>query len=216
MKTYDKDHGMLAASLRMFTGALPPGYADEKEFFVTSFLTMSEYLAHLQKEMFDALCNNFLGSVDAGKATPEIIQKFKADLGRLITAPDLRKLDAGMAGSKEFIKHMLAAITPLSLIAEEKKESGRDPEAERRITEIYARLKFDALAMKVKALPSDASANAALAEARKDITSYCGLQGIPMGDSSVLTPFYLYCMDAALAAIYRLYKSIRQSTGRSL
>lgn len=209
-------HGMLTGSIRLFTGDLPPGYADEKEFFVTSFLTMSEYLAALQKETLDALCADFIRSLEAGKASPEVVRKFKADLGRLVSAADLRTVDSGMVGSREFIKRLLAALKPLSLIAEEKKTSGKDPEAERRITELYARLNLGALELKVKNAPGDAAANAALAEARKGIISYCGLQGLPSGDDAPITPFYLYCLDAALAAVYRLFKNIRQSTGRSL
>jgi len=207
---------MLAGSIRLFTGELPPGYADEKEFFVTSFMTMSEDLAALQKAALDALCANFMRNLEAGRANPEVVQKFKADLGRLVSAADLRTVEAGMVGSREFVKRMLAALKPLSLIAEEKKTEGRDPEAEKRITELYTRLNLGALELKVKAAPSDAAANAALAQARKGITNYCGLQGIPLGDSSPLSPFYLYCLDAALAAVYRLFKTIRQAQGRAL
>ena len=111
------------------------------------------------------------------------------------------------------MKRACSVLKPLSVIAEEKKASGRDPEAERRINEIYTRLNFAALEAGVKAAPGDAAVNAALAAARKGISDYCGLQRIPMQKHEELTPFALYCMDGALAAIYRLFKRIRLSGG---
>lgn len=211
-----ESQAMLVTALKAFTGALPPGYCDEKEFFLTSLQNMTEYLADLQKETLKDLCGSFMRKLDAGKVTMETISAFKADADRLISAADFRSVSAGMAGSNDFVKKRLSALASLSMIGEEKKPSGRDQDAERRITETYSRLGFSDLAKQVEASPNDFTANSALAKAREEVAAYCCLYRVPMGAADTLTPFSLSCVDAALAASYRLYKAIRQATGRSM
>ncbi|HBA62137.1 MAG TPA: hypothetical protein DCZ92_15250 [Elusimicrobia bacterium] len=212
-----ENQARLVTALRAFTGKLPPGYADEKEFFLTSLQTMTEYLSDLQKETLQDLCDNFTRKLDAGKVTMETISEFKAGADRLISAADFRSVSAGMAGSKEFVKKRLLALAALSMIGEELKASGRDPDAERRITETYSRLGFPALAKKVEASPDAFTVGAALSKAREEVAAFCCLYRVPMGEAAeTLTPFSLSCVDAALAASYRLFKAIRHLTGRSM
>jgi hypothetical protein len=205
---------MLVTALRAFTGKLPPGYADEREFFLTSLENMAEYLAGLQSETLKEACDSFLRKLDAGRVTLTTVGEFKARVDTLVSVADFRAVSAGMAGSREFIRQRLAALRFVSIFAEGKKAAGRDPEAERRIKETYARLNFDKLARRVEEEPNDFAANAALAQARGEVADYCCLYRIPLTNADTLTPFSLTCVDAALAASHRLYKSIRQATGQ--
>ena len=56
----------------------------------------------------------------------------------------------------------------------------------------------------------------ALAKARTEVADYCCLYRIPLTNADTLTPFSLACVDAALAAGYRLFINIRQATGRAM
>lgn len=197
-------------------GELPYGYASEKEFFITSFHNMAEYLADLQKETLQELCAGFIRKLESGKVTLEVIDEFRSSLDRLISPADFKMVSAAMAGSSAFIKQRLLTLEPVSIVGEERKSSGRDREAERNIRETYTRLKFDRLAKGVEDAPHDHSANAALACARKEVADYCCLYRIPMDETNTLTPFSLSTVDAALAACYRLYKDINRATGRAL
>lgn len=207
---------MLVTALKAFTGRLPPGYASEKEFFLTSLQNLEEYLDSLQKETLSELCDSFLRKLDGGRVTLPVIDEFKGRVDTLISAADFRAVSAGMAGSKEFIRQRLVALKPVSFISEEKKTSGRDPEADRHIRETYSRLNFDRLAKEVQAASHDFSANAALAKAREEVAEYCCLYRIPLTNADTLTPFSMACVDAALAAGYRLFVNIRHATGRAM
>ncbi len=207
---------MLVAALRTFTGAPPRGYTSEKDFFLTSFHNMAEYLADLQRETLAELCAAFVQKLKSGKATPGAAEDFRSGLDRLISETDFKRVGAAMAGSPAFIEQRLSALEPFSIIKEEKKTAGRDPEAERHIKGAYSRLHFDALVKRVEAEPLERSADAALASARMEVADYCCLYRIPLEETATLTPFSLSCVDAALAASYRLYKDIARASGRSL
>ncbi|OGS13500.1 MAG: hypothetical protein A2234_10375 [Elusimicrobia bacterium RIFOXYA2_FULL_58_8] len=207
---------MLVTALKAFTGALPPGYSCEKEFFLTSLRNMAQYLADLQAETLREVCENFLHKLNAGKATQAAADEFKADIDRLVSAADFRTVSAWMAGSREFIKNRLDSLKAVSMISEEQKTSGRDPEAQRHIKETYARLRFDTLEKQVEAAPNDATVNTALATARRAVAEYCCLYRVQLNPAETLTPFSLACVDAALAAGHRLFMAIRQATGRMM
>ena len=207
---------MLVTALRSFTGKLPPGYTNEKEFFLTSLQNMAEYMEDLQKETLKEHCDGFCRKLDAGAVTLQTIEEFKAGIDRLVSASDFKTVSAAMAGSREFIKKCLFSLAPVSMIGEEKKTAERDPESERRIKEAYSRLNFPALLKKVENEPNDISVNAAVARAREEIASYCCLYRVPLDPANTLTPFSLSCVDAALAASYRFFKNIRQAAGHSM
>lgn len=206
----------LVTALRFFTGELPPGYAGEKEFFLTSLQSMAGHLEELQKETLGEVRAGFLRRLEAGKVTPEAIEAFKADIDRLVSNADFMKVSSGMAGSREYVRKTLDSVAPLSLVREEAKACGRDRDAERRINDAYLRLNFPALARQVEARPNDLSADSALAGARREVDHYCGLYRVPRSESDTLTPFSLSCVDAALAACYRLFKTVRKASGRAM
>ncbi|HNW44119.1 MAG TPA: hypothetical protein PKI19_06420 [Elusimicrobiales bacterium] len=206
----------LVTALKAFTGKLPPGYADEKEFFLTSLQNMAEYLAVLQSETLREVCAGFTRKLETGRLTPAAVDEFKAAIDRLVSAAEFKTVSAAMAGSKDFIKRKLSELKPLSIIGEEEKTAGRDPEAERQIRETYSRLNFKKLAGQVEAAGGDYSANTALAGARREVAEYCCLYRVQMDPAETLTPFSLACVDAALAASRRLYKNVRQASGRAM
>lgn len=206
----------LVTALRTFTGEPPKGYYSEKEFFLTSLLNMAEYLADLQKETLTELCAAFVQKLKAGKATPGAAEDFRSGLDKLISAADFKRVSSAMIGSNAFVEQRLSGLEPFSIMNEEKKAAGRDPEAERHITGAYSRLHFDALVKHVEAAPDDQSTDAALASARREVADYCCLYRIPVEETATLTPFSLSCVDAALAASYRLYKDINRASGRAL
>ena len=207
---------MLVNALRTFTGELPPFYSNEKEFFLTSFNNMAEYLADLQQETLKELCDSFVRKLEAGKVTLATIDEFKAGLDRLVSNADFKTVCASMAGSKDFIKKRLSELRPVSMVNEEKKFAGRDPEAERRIKEAYSRLSFAAMLKQVQAAPDDLTVNTVLTKAREEVSGYCCLYRVPLDAGDTLTPFSLSCVDAALAASYRLFIDLRQAANRSM
>ncbi|MCM2268239.1 MAG: hypothetical protein NDI60_10760 [Elusimicrobiales bacterium] len=211
-----ENQAMLVTALRAFTGALPPVYANEREFFVTSLLSMSEYLADLQKETLAEVCENFSRRLDAGKATPEAIDQFKAALDPLVSDEDFRLVGAGMAGSPAFIKQKLSGLRPVSAAGAAKKGSGLSPALERRIDGAYGRLNFPAIAAKVQASPDEATVEAALRKARAEVADYCCVYRIQIKPSDTLTPFSMAWVDLALAAGFVLSRNINRLTGRSL
>jgi hypothetical protein len=206
----------LVNALRTFTGARPACYANEKEFFLVSLQDMAEYLGDLQRETLQEVCGGFIRKLDAGKVTPSVTEEFKAALDRLISNDDFKKVCAGMAGSKEFIKRRLGGLSPVSLLGEAKKPSGGDPETERNINSVYSRLNFDALVRRVEAAPGDLTAEAQLAKAREEVAEYCCLYRVQLNEADTLTPFSLSCVDAALAASYRLFRNVSRASGRSI
>jgi len=207
---------MLVTALRAFTGKLPPGYATEKEFFLTSLLNMEEYLGVLQAETLKEVCAVFLRKLEAGKAAQREIDDLKAAVDHLVSDADFKLVCAGMAGSAAFIRQRLAGLKPVSMLGEARKGPGMDSGTERRIESAYARLNFPALVKQAAAAPSDASANAALAKAREEVAEYCLLYRIQVNAGDTLTPFSMSYVDAALAASYLLYKDLSKATGRAL
>jgi hypothetical protein len=207
----------LVSALRAFTGKRPPFYASEKEFFLISLRDMGEYLGDLQRETLKETCAGFLRKLDAGKVTPETIDGFKAALDRLISDADFKAVCGGMAGSREFVRARLTGLKPLSLLGEVKKTGAAgDPDAERRVAGAYARLNFAGLVKKVEAVPNDFAANAALAKAREEVADYCGVYRVQLHEGDTLTPFSMSCVDAALAASYRLFKNVCRASGREM
>ena len=205
----------LVIALKAFTGTLPPMYASETEYFLVALQDMEEYLANLQKEALEESRGAFLRLLDAGKVTPESVGKLEAALARLVREAAFVPVKAGMAGSKDLVKQRLARLVPVSLLAEGKKGAGRDAAAEKEIESAYRRLGFPALARMVGADPSGPSANSALAKARGNVAGYCAANCVPAGDEVPFTPAGLACVDAALAACFRLFQNIRKAMGRS-
>lgn len=211
-----ENQAMLVTALKAFTGKLPPGYADEIEFFLTSLKNMEEYLVNLQSETLKEACDSFIRKLDAGKVTLQTIDDFKAVVDKLISTADFRLIIGSMAGSKETIKQRMQALKPISIIGEGRKVSGADPETERHINGAYNRLNFEALAGRVKAAPDDFPANYALAKARAEVAEYCCLYRVQLTPADTLTPFSMSCVDAALAASYRLFNKVRRASGRTM
>lgn len=207
---------MLVAGLRNFTGKMPHAYAGEQEFFLTSLNNMAKHLYDLQKGTLREMCDGFIHKLDAGKVTLETIKAFKAGLDSLISAENFRIVCAGMAGSKELIKRRLEALKPVSRIDEGNKAAGGDPDAVRHITETYGRLHFDALARQMKAAPDEPSVNIVLAKAREEVAEYCCLYRVPLNEQETMSPYSLSCVDAALAASFRLFNNIYQPSGQFL
>lgn len=206
----------LVTALRAFTGPLPTGYFDEKEFFLTSLQSMSQYLAELQEETLAELRAAFLRELDAGRATRERMDDFRAKLDSLVTAQDFRAVSAAMAGSNEFLKQRLNALRALSRIGEEAKAAGRDPDADRQVKGAYARLNFERLAKIAADKASDQSVNAVLGKARQEVADYCAMYRVPVQGGGNLTPYSMACIDSALAAAYRLFRETRRSAGREM
>lgn len=207
----------LVNALRVFTGAMPPFYANEKEFFLVCLQDMTEYLGDLQREMLDEARVSFIQKLEAGKVTLPVIDEFKAVLDRLISGVDFRAVCASMAGSRDFTKQRLLALKPLSLLAEAKKSSGaRDADAERRVNGAYNRMNFPRLAKEVEASPNDFAVNAALAKARAEAAEYCSVYRVRLREADTLTPFSVSYVDAAMAAVYRLFKNTSSTSGRAM
>ena len=207
---------MLVTALRAFTGALPPGYTTEKEFFLTSLTNMEEYLGELQRETLAEACGSFLRRLDARRVGPAEIDAFKAAVDHLLSNEDFRLVSAGMAGSPDFIRQRLSGVQPVSLLRAAKKGGVLHPETARRLDAVYSRLNFPALVRQVEAAPSDLAANAALGKAREEVAEYCVLYRVQAGAADTLTPFSLATVDAALAASYLLFRNIGKATGRAL
>ena len=207
---------MLATALGAFTGPLPPGYATEKEFFLTSLINMEEYLGELQRETLAEICGDFLRRLAARRVGPGEIDAFKAAVDHLVSNEDFRLVSACMAGSADFIRQRLAGVQPASLLRAAKKGGVLHPETQRRLDAVYSRLNFPALARQVEASPSDLVANTALGKAREEVAEYCVLYRIQAGAADTLTPFSLATVDAALAASYLLFRNISKATGRAL
>ncbi|OGR65512.1 MAG: hypothetical protein A2X31_00015 [Elusimicrobia bacterium GWB2_63_22] len=207
---------MLVTALRAFTGALPPGYTTEKEFFLTSLTNMEEYLGELQRETLAEACGSFLRRLDARRVGPAEIDAFKAAVDHLLSNEDFRLVSAGMAGSPDFIRQRLSGVRPVSLLRAAKKGGVLHPETARRLDAVYSRLNFPALVRQVEAAPNDLAANAALGRAREEVAEYCVLYRVQAGAADTLTPFSLATVDAALAASYLLFRNIGKATGRAL
>lgn len=203
---------MLIAGLRNFTGKLPPAYAGEQEFFLTSLNNMAKHMYDLQKGTLEGACAGFILSVDSGKFTMRTINEFKSRIDTLVSAADFRMVSGCMIGGKDLIKKRLSALKPVSMIDEGNKTEGADPEALRHIDETYARLNFAALEKKMKDLPGEDSVNAALAAAREEVGRYCRLYRVPLNEEETMAPFSLACVDAALAASFRLFNKIYRSS----
>lgn len=210
-----EDQIMLSESLRAFTGALPPGYASEKEFFITSLMNMEEHLAGLQRETLAGTCAAFLRRLEAGRAGHKEIEDFKASVDHLISNEDFRLVSAAMAGSAGFIKQRLAGLKPVSLLAALKRgRAGMPADALRRVDSAYARLDFPAMVRQVEARRSDLAADRALAGGRAAVGEYCAVYRIQLSGEATLTPFSMALVDSALAAALQLYKDVCRASGR--
>lgn len=203
---------MLIAGLRNFTGKMPPAYAGEQEFFLTSLNNMAEHIYDLQKGTLEGVCGSFILEINSGKFTMETIDKFKARIDTLISASDFRTVSGCMIGGKDIIKKRLSALKPVSMVDEGNKGKGGDPDAVRHIAETYARLNFEALEKRMKDHPDEESVNAALAGAREEVANYCRLYRVPLNEEETMAPFSLACVDAALAASFRLFNKIYRSS----
>lgn len=206
----------LVHALRTFTGKLPEFYVSEKEFLLVCLSDMTEYLGDLQRETLEEACGNFILKLEAGKVTLQAIDEFKAVLDRLVSNSDFKAVCAAMAGSRGFVRQRLQALKPLSMLAEVKKISGPDPDAERRVNGAYARMNFAALVAKVKADPYDRTVNAAFAKAREEVAEYCSVYRVQLREADTLTPFSMSYVDAAMAAVYLLYKNVGGASGRAM
>lgn len=211
-----ENQAMLVTALRAFTGPLPPVYANEREFFITSLLNMSEYLADLQRETLSDLTASFIRKLDAGKVTPQVIDDFRAALDPLLSEPDFKAVTACMAGSPAYVKQKLAALTPASAAAAARKGGPMDPHLERRVKSAYARLNFAPLAAKVAAVPGEAAVEAALKQARAEVADYCCVYRIQIKPSDTLSTFSMVWVDLALAASYLFSRELSRLTGRSM
>ena len=198
--------------LREFTGLVPAAYASQKEFFVNSLRSMSEHLLDLKKETLEEACRAFSDKLDKGAATAQAISELEDVLEKLVPGKDFTLICGSMIGNKELIKKRLAALIPISLVGEENKAVGRDPAADRRITETYSRLKFDSLVGELNTEPDERAIDAVLIKARAEVAEYCCLYHIPLTADDTLTPFSLINVDAVLAAGYRLLSNIRKRT----
>ena len=207
---------MLIASLRAFTGEIPAAYASQKEFFITSLQNMAEHLYNLQKETLKETCESFDVQLGKGKITEKEIAKLKDALDKLISDKDFRMVCAGMTGSKELIKKRLSALRPVSLTGEARKAGAGAADAERRIMETYARLRFQPLAEQMNAAPNDRVIDEAPMKARAEVAEYCCLYHVPLNEDDTLTPFSLSCVDAAIAACYRLLSNLHKALGTGI
>jgi hypothetical protein len=97
------------------------------------------------------------------------------------------------------------------LVGEERKTGEKDPEAERQISETFARLHFPSLAAQMNATLNDWVVNATLMKARAEVAEYCCLYHVPLHEGDTLSPFSLSCVDAVLAANYRLLSNLHQA-----
>ena len=201
---------MFIAGLREFTGKVPVAYSDQKEFFINSLRRMSEHLLDLKKATLEEASETFTGKLGRGLVTAETLAEFKELLDKTVSAGDFALIIGSMIGSPELIRKRLAALAPFSLVEEEKKTRGRDPEAERHIGNAYARMNFAPLVKELGASPDDRTLDAVLSKARAEVAEYCCLYHIPLDSGDTFTPFSLLHVDAALAATYRLLSDIRK------
>lgn len=202
---------MLIVRLREFTGRVPAVYANQTEFIITSLQSMSEHLIDLKRETLKEACEGFNRKLDRGTVTDAMIAEFKDRLDKLISGRDFRMVCASMVGSKELVRKRLSTLGPVSLFEEERKTSGRDTEADRRVREAYARLNFAPLVRQVNAAPDERTVDAALVKARAEVAEYCCLYHIPLNEDDTFTPFSLLCVDAVIAACYRILSNIRKA-----
>jgi len=204
---------MLIVGLREFTGKVPSFYSNQTEFITTSLQSMAEHLFNLKRETLKEACASFIRKLDKGILTEEAIAELKDRLDKLISGTAFKTISAGMVGSRELITKRINALVPVSLYEEERKPENRDPESCRRVSEAYARLNFAPLAGRVNAAPDERTIDAALVKARAEVAEYCCLYHIPLSENDTFTPFSLLCMDAVLAAFYRLLSNIRRARG---
>lgn len=211
------DHQVMFISmLREFTGKVPSVYASQKEFFINSLRRMSEHLLDLKRETLAETCGNFAAKLDKGPVDGKTVSEFKEQLEKLVSARDFELIGGSLIGSKELIRKRLSTLAPLSLTDEEKKDGGRDSEAERHIKAAYERLDFPSLVREAGASPGDKALNAVLEKARAEVAEYCCLYRIPLDKDDTLSPFSLLRVDAVLAACYRILSDIRKSHGGKL
>lgn len=122
-----ENRNVLAAALSAFTGPLPPGYAGEREFYLTTLLGMGGVLCDLQREALKDVCDRFLALVAAGKATPRAVEAFRSELARArravgeycaayrvsvspeatLTPFSLHCVDAALAASYQFYRDIM-------------------------------------------------------------------------------------------------------------
>lgn len=207
---------MFISMLREFTGKVPAVYASQKEFFINSLRRMSEHLVDLKRETLKEICGNFAAKLDKGTVTGQAIIEFKEQLEKLVSDRDFALISGSLIGGKELIKKRLSVLAPLSLLDEEKKEEGRDPEVERQIKKAYERLDFPSLVREFGASPGDKTLDEVLAKARAEVAEYCCLYRIPLDQNDTFSPFSLLHVDAVLAACGRLLSNIVKSHGEKL
>jgi len=145
MPTKTEHQIRLIAMLRDFTGRMPDVYGSQTEFFIVSLHSMSEHLGELKLATLREACESFCAKLDKGSAHDEALAALKGQLDKLISDRDFRMVCASMVGSKELVRKRLSGLAPVSLLAEERKKAGRDPGADRYISETYARLNFGPL-----------------------------------------------------------------------
>lgn len=206
MPAYE-NRNVLAAALSAFTGPLPPGYAGEREFYLTALLGMGGCLCDLQRDALKDVCDRFLALVAAGKAAPRAVEAFRSELDLLVSASDFQLASSGLAGSWEFLRQRLWRLRPVSLFAQAREgELGFD--AARKIKAAGDRMNFPRLAAQAAAGTGPRAADSALACARRAVGEYCAAYRVSVSPEATLTPFSLHCVDAALAASYQFYRDL--------
>ncbi len=204
---------LLITRLKEFTGRVPAAYANQKEFFINCLHSMSEHLVDLKRETLREACEDFSRKLDSGTVTDNTSAEFRGTLEKLVPAGDFTIACASMIAGKELLRKRLAALTPLSLVEEEKKAAGRDAEADRQIRETYARLNFAPLVAELAAGPDARAVDGVLEQARAEVAEYCCLYRIPLDEAGTLTPYSLACIDAVLAACHRILANLRKTPG---
>lgn len=201
----------LIAMLRDFTGRMPDVYGSQTEFFIVSLHSMSEYLVELKTATLREACDSFCAKLDRGSVTEKNLADFKSQLDKLVSESDFKTVCASMVGSKELVRKRLSGLSPVSLLTEERKTAGRDADSDRHIRETYDRLNFGSLAAAVSSRPDDRAVDAALLKARASVGEYCCMYHVPLDSEDTLSPFSLSCVDAMIAACYRLLADIRRA-----
>jgi len=199
----------LIARLREFAEKIPPGYINQKEFFITSLQNIFEHLMDLKREMLAEACGRFCAKLDQGAVTDESIVEFKSLLDKFISSGDFAAVAASMIGGKQLIKTRLSALRPLSIVDEEMKGGDRDKTADRLVEEAYKRLKFEELEKELMQSVNDPVIDRILTKARENVADYCCLYRVPLRDDDTLTPFSLSRIDAVVGACFRLIARIR-------
>lgn len=179
-------------------------------------LQTEEALKGLKSELFALTSKRLLVDVEAGTADDERYADYKVIFDALLRRGDFADLSfhldarAGKA-ALPMIKSLLARVKPTQLLEEERlPEAERNPNWERLVMQLAARLELDKLELALTRKPRTPRRRAmALHRLRRNVREYCSVMRVPLSAGDTFTPFMLPRVEALIAACLRLLNRYR-------